>query len=86
MEIKKYEELKEEFVPVIEELLVKVQGFPETKEELGEITTALAEFAKCMVNFSVGVCILHEADKPNPVAETGEYDKDIKQLTMKEGR
>lgn len=61
MEIKKYEELKEEFVPVLEELLVKVQGFPETKEELGEITTALSEFAKCMVNFSVGVCILAEA-------------------------
>lgn len=86
MEIKKYEELKEEFVPVLEELLVKVQGFPETKEELGEITTALAEFAKCMVNFSVGVCILHEADKPDQIAETVDYDKDVEQLTMKEGR
>lgn len=84
--MKTYEQLKDEFVPVIEELLVKVQGFPETKEELGEITTALAEFAKCMVNFSVGVCILHEADKPNPVAETGNYDKDVEQLTEKEGR
>lgn len=86
MEIKKYEELKEEFVPVLEELLVKVQGFPETKEELGEITAALAEFAKCMVNFSVGVCILHEADKPDQIAETVDYDKDVEQLTMKEGR
>lgn len=84
--MKKYEQLKEEFVPVIEELLVKVQGFPETKEDYIEITTALAEFGKCLVNFSVGVCILAEADKPNPVAETGDYDKDVKQLTMKEGR
>lgn len=84
--MKTYEQLKEEFVPTIEELLVKVQGFPETKEELGEITTALAEFGKCMTDFAVGVCILHEADKPDPIAETGDYDKDVEQLTDKGDR
>lgn len=60
MEIKKYEELKEEFVPIIEELLVDVQGFPETRDDYDKIVHKLAEFGRHMTNFAVGICILAE--------------------------
>ena len=60
MEIKKYEELKEEFVPMIEELLVYIQSFPETKDDYDKIVHKLAELGRRMTDFAVGICILAE--------------------------
>lgn len=84
--MKNYEQLRDEVVPKIEELLIKVQGNPVSENDYKEIIDALTDFSRAMVDFSIGVCILAQAINPDPVAETGEYDEDVKQLTIKEGR
>lgn len=82
MEIKKYEELKDEFVPMVRELLDKIEKIPNKKEEFAELSTTLAEFGKAMANFAVGICILFEA-KDTQEAIAGDYDSDVEQLNQK---